>query len=72
MALFNNGSWTIQGMSNITFGISGDYPVPGDYDGNGKTDVAIFRPGGLWRRRNITPDIQLGQNAEDIPTPGRF
>lgn len=72
MAFFNNGSWTIQGMSNITFGVSGDYPVPGDYDGNGKTDVAIFRPGGLWRRRNITPDIQLGQNAEDIPTPGDF
>ena len=31
------------------WGVSGDVPAPGDYDGDGRTDNAIFRPGdGTW------------------------
>jgi hypothetical protein len=31
------------------WGFWGDVPVPGDYDGDGKADFAIWRPGdGMW------------------------
>ena len=37
------------GPFQIYFGATTDVPVPGDYDGDGRTDAAIFRPStGLW------------------------
>ncbi len=29
----------------VTFGLSSDFPVQGDYDGDGRADLAIYRPG---------------------------
>ena len=30
----------------MQFGLTTDLPIPGDYDGDGKADIAIYRPNG--------------------------
>jgi hypothetical protein len=41
--------WYIQGQPFVMWGGAGDIPVPGDYNGDGSTDVAVFRPSeGMW------------------------
>jgi hypothetical protein len=45
----SSGQWWVMGGTgsqqvNFTWGMTGDVPVPGDYDGDGKTDFSIFRP----------------------------
>ncbi len=36
-----------QEFAVTALGVSGDVPVPGDYDGDGRSDIAIFRSG-IW------------------------
>ncbi len=59
----SNGTWNIRPSSlnrefnlppvlyeiSFPFGLSTDRPVPGDYDGDGRADFAVFRPStGAW------------------------
>ena len=41
------GWWVLTGAGavNQNWGVQDDKPVEGDYDGDGKTDFAVFRPG---------------------------
>ena len=52
------------------WGQAGDIPVPGDYDGNGTTDIAVFRSG-QWYIQGHGPASSLGP-AGDIPVPGDY
>ena len=76
----SEGKWSIANSGSPTypvhsFGASADIPTPGDYDGDGKADIAIFRPAdGNWWLSSTTAGLivhQVGQNA-DKPTPVAF
>ena len=46
-----------------------DIPVPGDYNGDGTTDIAIFRPSeGIWYIKDQVTTM-WGQITGDIPLP---
>ncbi len=74
-----NGAWYINKSSDnsffaFQFGQNGDKIVPADYDGDGKTDAAVYR-NGVWYRlksSDFTFDgIPFG-NATDVPSPADF
>jgi len=69
--------WYAPGTFQIFFGATSDVPVPGDYNGDGKTDAVIFRPStGLWYgpatgQAQIVIQQIVGQSG-DIPVPGDY
>jgi hypothetical protein len=74
------GIWTINGPSGVRTVQFGqplvDIPVPADYDGDGQTDLAVYRPTtGQWFILNSTLGaqvIQFGTAGLDEPVPGDY
>lgn len=61
-------------VNSIAFGLSTDKIAPADYDGDGRTDIVVFRDGNWYmiQSRNFNfRAVQFGQ-ANDKPIPGDF
>ena len=64
------------GFNAVHFGDAADIPAPGDFDGDRKTDISVFRPSnGFWYRINSSDGafsfVEWGLNG-DIPQAGDY
>lgn len=62
------------GISGLQWGVSTDRIAPADYDGDGKTDVAVFRDGVWYIQQSSNGQIRY-ENwgvSGDLPMPGDF
>jgi hypothetical protein len=66
---FNRGDWQIGDEQAISFGKEGDIPAPADYNGDGKNELAVFRPSEGKFLIKGGKEISLGQ-AGDVPVCG--
>ncbi|MBC7910850.1 MAG: VCBS repeat-containing protein [Pyrinomonadaceae bacterium] len=72
----STGEWLITSASTRQWGLGslGDVPVPGDYDGDGTSDLAVFRHG-VWYVLKSSDGSALGLQwglSGDKPVPGDY
>jgi len=76
----SSGYWYVKGGSYVEWGKKlGDIPVPGDFNGDGKTEIAVYRPGkgtlalttGWWYIKDGSY-VRYGIQVGDIPIPGDY
>jgi len=84
--LFDSGTWTVRSsfeddapvVWTVRYGrLPGDQPVLGDWDGNGRDDLAVFRGAGTWYLRSTGgvagatfTTLRYGVLAGDRPIAG--
>jgi hypothetical protein len=72
------GAWRfLGGRVPAHWGLPGDVPVPADYDGDGRTDAAVWRPStGEWWVLNSASggadQTTVWGTSTDIPLPGDY
>ncbi|NIP96306.1 MAG: hypothetical protein GWO24_23885, partial [Akkermansiaceae bacterium] len=65
-----NGLWTVPGVEPFFFGVAGDIPFLGDFDGNGVRTPGLYRPtSGLAYIRN-TLDTGVADLSWFMGNPG--
>ena len=87
MAVFTivngKGVWSIANAStsSVTFGQTGDIPVPGNYDGLGYDEIAVYRPSTgqflVLEPNGMTETLNLGVGSSAdlsslVPVPGAY
>ena len=73
----SSGTWylnqSLNGFTGAQFGISTDKIVPADYDGDGRTDLAVYREGVWYIQRSTAGFTGVAFGApDDIPQPADF
>lgn len=75
----SEGNWhqlnsTTNGYSVSKWGIATDKLAPADYDGDGRTDLAVFRDGVWYVSRSSNAQVQIVNFGlpGDLPRPGDF
>lgn len=76
----STGTWWVMGgqgsqQVSVQWGLSTDKPAPGDYDGDGKFDAAVFRPSNaIWYIQRSSSGVQIQQfgASGDRPIPNAF
>ncbi|MEZ5308627.1 MAG: hypothetical protein R2684_15895 [Pyrinomonadaceae bacterium] len=62
--LIPNLSWGFPGANEV-FGLSGDVPVGGDFNGDGEGDITLFRPSnGFWYSKSGAGWVQWGKTGD--------